>query len=171
MEALLVNPGDEPCSAKLYLVTAWQWHPITQICTCIMDFTEIYKQSSSLVAFSAGAHFILTAVQDRLIVRRADTFQINRTWQVDPTPSPTLTVLSKRKTSNPQADGWITHIGWSLDSEYLLGACARVGVVHVYKLRDEEWTARIDAGAEGLVNAEWATDGRSILCFSEWGVR
>lgn len=55
-------------------------------------------------------------------------------------------------------------------SEYILAACAKNGVVHVFKLRDEEWNARIDCGAEGLVKAIWAPDGRTILCFSEWGV-
>jgi hypothetical protein len=138
-----------------------------------MDFTELYKQTSSLVAFSPGAHFIATAVQDRLIVRRADTFQITRTWLVDASPSPTLAALAKPKSTLPVAslgDNWITHTGWSCDSEYLLGACAKKGVVHVFRLRDEDWTARIDAGAEGLVKAEWAPDGRTIISFSEWGV-
>src|SRR5271170_214723 len=136
-----------------------------------MDFTEIYKQTASLVAFSSGTQFILTAVQDRLIVRRADTFQITRTWLLDPSASPTQTALTKPKphAASTSAENWITHIGWSCDSEYLLGACARKGVVHVFQLRDEEWNARIDSGAEGLVKAEWAPDGRNILCFSEWG--
>jgi WD40 repeat protein len=43
--------------------------------------------------------------------------------------------------------------------------------VHVFKLRDEQWSSRIDVGAEGLVKAAWAPDGRTILCFSEWGIR
>ncbi|KAK7034731.1 hypothetical protein VNI00_012138 [Paramarasmius palmivorus] len=139
-----------------------------------MDFTEIYKQSSSLVAFSPGAHFILTAVLDRIIVRRTDSFQITRTWQVDASPSQTQTLLGSSNTkskSTPPNSTWITHAGWSCDSEYVLAACAKRGVVHVFKLRDEEWSARIDAGAEGLVKAEWAPDGRTILCFSEWGLR
>jgi hypothetical protein len=138
-----------------------------------MDFTELYRQTFQLVAVSQGAHFILTAVQDRLIVRRADTFQITRTWLVDSSPSPTVALLQRPKPNAGQAssqDGWITHIGWSCDSEFLFGACSKRGVVHVFKLRDEEWKARIDAGAEGLVKAEWAPDGRTILCFSEWGV-
>jgi len=37
-------------------------------------------------------------------------------------------------------------------------------------MRDEEWSARIEAGTEGLLRAEWAPDGRHVLCFSEWGV-
>lgn len=127
-----------------------------------MDFTEIYKQSSSLVAFSPGAHFILTAVHDRLIIRRVDTFQITRTWLLDASPSPTQTQLrvsttttSKSKSNSPNSvatssDLWISHAGWSCDSEYILAACAKRGVVHIFKLREEEWSGRIDAGAEGV---------------------
>lgn len=119
-----------------------------------MDFTEIYKQSSSLVAFSPGAHFILTAVHDRVIVRQTDTFQITRTWLLDPSPSPThaslTTSKSKPTTSNISGgEVGISHVGWSCDSEYILAACAKRGVVHLIKLRDAEWNGRINAGAEG----------------------
>jgi hypothetical protein len=114
-----------------------------------MDFTQTYKQSNFLVEFSKGAQWILTAVDDRLIVRRADSFLIERTWLVESA---------------------ITHIGWSRDSEYVFGANAKQGVVNVFKITDEEWTAQIVAGAEGLARVEWAPDGRSIICFSEWGV-
>ena len=157
-----------------------------------MDFTEIYKQSTQLVAFSPGAHFLLTAIQDRLVVRRADSFQITRSWQLDPDPSPTTSPLAQQPsaakfstsrrplartqppsdaTPSVDRDGWISHASWSCDSEYLLAACAKRGLVAVFKMRDEQWRARIDAGAEGLVKAEWAPDGRSILCWSEWAVR
>ena len=125
-----------------------------------MDFTELYRQSASLVAFSPGAHFLLTAVQDRIIVRRTDTFQIARTWLVDNSPSPTHTALFSRNSSKGKTqvsssssglntDSSITHIGWSCDSEYILAACAKKGVVHLLKLRDDEWNGRIDSGAEG----------------------
>ena len=124
-----------------------------------MDFTEIYKQSANLVSFSPGAHFILNAVEDVLVVRRTDTLQITRTWSIAP---------STRTTTGP--DCWISHAGWSCDSEYIFAASAKCGVLQVFKLRDETWTARIETGAEGLVKAEWAPDGRNILCFSEWGV-
>lgn len=124
-----------------------------------MDFTELYRQSASLVAFSPGAHFLLTAVQDRIIIRRTDTFQITRTWLVDNSPSPTQTALFSRNNSKGKiqassvsslnTDSSITHIGWSCDSEYVLAACAKKGVVHLLKLRDDEWNGRIDSGAEG----------------------
>jgi hypothetical protein len=147
-----------------------------------MDFTEIYKQTGSLTVFSPGAHFVLTAVQDRLIIRQADTFQITRTWLADASPTPTHLAISKQRshatgitagtsTATPSTENWISHIGWSCDSEYILATSARKGIVNVFKLRDEAWSARIDSGAEGLVKAEWAPDGRTILCFSEWGVR
>ncbi|KAJ7596922.1 WD repeat-containing protein 8 [Mycena floridula] len=138
------------------------------------DFTELYKTSASLVCFSPGTHFLLAAVNDRLIVRRTESFQIVRTWLPDWSASPTSAILANAGPSKPKAtasDGWISHIGWSCDSEYIMVACQKRGVVHVLKLRDETWSARIDAGAEGLVKAEWAPDGRSILCFSQCGLR
>jgi hypothetical protein len=124
-----------------------------------MDFTELYKHTSSLVNFSPGAQFILTAVQTRLIVRRADTFQITRTWVLNFDDCDATSSIS------------ISHIGWSCDSEYILAACAKKGITSIYKIRDESWNARIEAGSEGLVKSEWAPDGRSVVCFSEWGVR
>ncbi|KAJ3491056.1 hypothetical protein NLI96_g993 [Meripilus lineatus] len=142
-----------------------------------MDFTEIYGQSAGLVAFSPGAHFILTAVQDRVIIRRADSFQIARTWHADvdtPQSSTNIALPTKIAAGGSQGGGGqnvITHAGWSSDSEYILAACAKKGTVTVFKLRDETWNARIDAGAEGLVKAEWAPDGRTILIFSSWGLR
>ena len=69
-----------------------------------MDFTQAYKQSNFLVEFSKGAQWILTAVDDRLIVRRADSFLIERTWltisylfhreEDDPAPSPSRSVVA-----------------------------------------------------------------------------
>lgn len=141
-----------------------------------MDFTEIYKQTAGLVAFSPGAHFILTAVQDRIVVRRADSFQIQRTWQIGESLEAPVVRLGASQTQ-PRvpsraelASAWVTHADWSCDSEYIMAACTKVGVVEVFKLRDEAWNARIDCGAEGLARAEWTPDGRSILCFSDWGV-
>lgn len=121
------------------------------------------------MSFSPGAHFIFNVVENTLIVRRTDTLQITRTWTVT-APSTTSTILSKSSSSGATPDGWISHAGWSCDSEYLLAASAKKGIIEAFKLRDETWNARIEAGAEGLLKAEWAPDGRHILCFSQWGV-
>lgn len=160
-----------------------------------MDFTEIYKQSASLVCFSPGTRFLLTAIQDRLVIRHAETFQIIRTWAMENTGTPTSLVVSNTaaaKISTKGADpskgrrinrsggnegsasgneSWVTHAGWSCDSEYVIGACAKSGFVEVFQMRDDAWRTRIDAGAEGLTKVEWASDGRSIVCWSEWGLR
>ncbi|KAI6108473.1 WD repeat-containing protein 8 [Pisolithus croceorrhizus] len=137
-----------------------------------MDFTELYRQTGNLVHFSPGAHFILSAAEDTLIIRRTDTLQITRTWSIG-LPSETVIITSHSRPHGIAASHsqWISHAGWSCDSEYILAASAKKGVVHVFKLRDEDWNARIETGAEGLVKAEWAPDGRHILCFSEWGLR
>ncbi|KAI5122576.1 hypothetical protein M0805_004793 [Coniferiporia weirii] len=144
-----------------------------------MDYTELYQQSGGLVAFSNGAHWVANAIHDRLVVRRADTFQITRAWHVDVSPSPSNASFvsgtnrhsAVTQSASSSADTLITHIAWSADSEYLIAVCARNGIVNVYKMRDDDWSARIEAGVEGLVRAEWAPDGRNILCFSEWGLR
>lgn len=148
-----------------------------------MDYTELFQQSNGLVAFSNGAHWIANAVNDRLVVRRADTFRITRAWRVEAGSSPTNLALATGSTKHSPIIGQsstspspssetslISHIGWSADSEFLLAASSRHGFVSIFKMRDEDWSARIDAGVEGLVRAEWAPDGRHILCFSEWGV-
>ncbi|KAJ3816063.1 WD repeat-containing protein 8 [Lentinula aff. lateritia] len=141
-----------------------------------MDFTELYKHSGSLVSFSPGAHFVLNAVHDRVIIRKTDSFQISRTWVIDPTPSESATLLNKQaskaiRSSTDSRNNSISHAAWSSDSEYVLAASVRGGFVQVFKLRDEGWTARIDCGVEGLVKAVWAPDARTILCFSDWGLR
>lgn len=151
----------------------------------LLDFTEVFKQTGQLAQFSPGTTYLLTAVQDQLVVRRTGTFQIARTWVVDASPSTTSSIVTpptrtnstrglqssaNNQTDSETPDGWITHIGWSCDSEYVLACCAKRGVVNVYSMVDPQWNARVEAGAEGLARAEWAPDGRSIVCFSEWGV-
>ncbi|KAJ7630817.1 WD repeat-containing protein 8 [Roridomyces roridus] len=136
-----------------------------------MDFTQLYKHSAGCISLSKGGHLVLTATQDRLVLRRTDTFQIIQTWQFDASLSPTQALVSTKGTKGGSPENLISHIGWSCDSEYVLAASVNRGVVHVYKVQGEPWTARIESGAEGLVKAEWAPDGRTVLCFSQWGLR
>jgi hypothetical protein len=139
-----------------------------------MDFTEAHKQTNGLVAFSPGGSYILTAISNRLVVRRVDTFQIARTVLVDDVASGTVSALAanptKASASATSQEHIITHVGWSADAELYMAACSKRGRVVVYKMRDEAWNASISAGAEGLIRVEFAPDARSILCFSEWGV-
>ncbi|KAF8328154.1 YVTN repeat-like/Quino protein amine dehydrogenase [Cantharellus anzutake] len=142
-----------------------------------MDFTEIYKQTSGLVASSPqDARYILIAIENRLIVRRSDTFQITHAWtvedKVDSGPSSQKgTTVGVASTMSASGDTTITGIGWSSDSRYILACSAGRGAVNVFSLLDEAWTARIQGGVEGIVKAEWAPEGRNIVCFSDWTLR
>lgn len=130
-----------------------------------MDFTEIYPQSSELVVYSPGNQFLLTAREDKLIVRRAQTLQITHVWQLKASAS------SGGAEDSAEDGPQICQISWSCDSEFVLASCPSEKFVSVHKLRDAAWCARIEAGVEGLSRAFWAPDGRSILCFSQWSLR
>lgn len=43
--------------------------------------------------------------------------------------------------------------------------------MHVFRMSDERWYTKVEAGVEGLTRVEWAPDGRHIVCFSDWAVR
>ena len=137
-----------------------------------MDFTDLYRHTNAQVAFSPGRHFILTAINDRVVVRKSSTFTITASFQADLTPSTTSSVLAGNSSAKLlAAEASVAQCTWSPDSEYILAACPRRGIVNIFALRDTTWNARIEAGVEGLVRAEWAPDSRHILCFSEFGVR
>ena len=137
-----------------------------------MDFTDLYRHTHAQVSFSPGRHFILTAINDRIVVRKSSTFTITASFQADLTPSTTSSVLAGKPSARLfAAEASISQCTWSPDSEYILAACPRRGVVNIFALRDTTWNARIEAGIEGLVRVEWAPDSRHILCFSEFGVR
>ncbi|KAF7310807.1 ATP-dependent metallopeptidase [Mycena chlorophos] len=124
-----------------------------------MDFTELYRFQQ--IAPSPDSRFILTAFQRGLVLRTTTTFQISQTWHVDSSPSATQTLLASAK--DKAITDPISHLGWACDSEYFLAASPRTGIVHVYKVQDASWSARIESGTEGLVKAEWAPDGRFCL--------
>lgn len=134
-----------------------------------MEFTELYSCSYHLIAFSPGAHFIINFNENRLILRRADSFEVVRIWPVTLESLPThLTGLID--TAVASCDSIITNIRWCPNSEYVLASSTKLGFVNIYGIRDEEYFASIVAGAEGLVKAEWTPDGRSVICFSDMGV-
>lgn len=148
-----------------------------------MDFTQIFSQTLGNAYFSPGKQFILSAHKDRVVVRRADREGIIASWLVDSTPSATTSLLDGTKPlskstlgksihSGHSSDGWVTSVQWSPDSEYILAVMAKRGTISIFSMNEqqEDWSASIEAGAEGLVRAEWAPDSRNILCFSEWGV-
>ncbi|ORX48102.1 YVTN repeat-like/Quino protein amine dehydrogenase [Piromyces finnis] len=115
-----------------------------------MDFTELYKQTSNLCIFSPNGLYIAIAVQHRLVIRDAESLQIVQLFSC---------------IDNIQA------IEWSKDSEYILCASYKLGVIQVWSLSDQEWTAKINEGVVGLTRVQWAPDGRHIISFSDFKIR
>ncbi|KAG5462395.1 MAG: hypothetical protein BJ554DRAFT_5286 [Olpidium bornovanus] len=115
-----------------------------------LDFTDVYKQSSGLCAFSPDGRHIATAVLYRLVVRDAETLQIVHLF--------TCTDL-------------VQAVDWSADSRLVLCASFKLGAVNVWSLEDASWSAKIDEGAAGLTSVRFAPDGRHVLCFSDFQVR
>jgi hypothetical protein len=113
------------------------------------DFTEIYKQSSSLCRFSPNGEFVATAVQQRLVIRQTQTLQILQLY----------TCLDT-----------IQYIEWCMDSDLILVASYKLKTFQVWKLSDEKWGAEVDEGLAGLVRLLWAPDGRHVLSFSDFNV-
>ncbi|CAG8670759.1 15689_t:CDS:2 [Acaulospora morrowiae] len=73
-----------------------------------MDFTELYKQTSYNVKFSPDVKYLVTAVQQKLVVREAATLQI-------------LSIFSYPNIINK--------VEWTRDSELILAACSSHNLV------------------------------------------
>lgn len=141
-----------------------------------MDFTEVYKANAAL--FSPDCRYVLVVADSRVVVRQANTFQITHTWPLESIP--TMTSSNGAGSSRTVASANDTvQCGWSTDSRYLFAATpsgqgkdARNAApcVQVFDVLDKKWSATISIGVEGLSKCIWAPDGRSLLCFSEWGV-
>ena len=124
-----------------------------------MDFTEIYKLSSSsvtgattagLAAFSPNGLYLATVVQYRLVIRDAESLQILHLFTCIDT---------------------IQAIEWSVDSTLILCASYKLGVVQVWSVAEPtDWTCKLDEGWIGLVRVAFTPDGRHIMCFSDFSV-
>lgn len=141
-----------------------------------MDFTEIYKAKAAL--FSPDCRYVLAVADSRVVVRQADTFQITHTWPLEsPLPISSTNGSGSSRTVSSANDA--VQCGWSTDSRYIFAAIpsgtgkdARIVApcVQVFDVSDKNWSATISIGVEGLSKCLWAPDGRSLVCFSEWGV-
>src|SRR2546421_1352961 len=114
-----------------------------------MDFTDLFKQSSYLCRFSPNAKYLATASKRYLVIREATSLQIVLmiTWS-----------------------DIIQNVLWSPDSELILVASYKTGKVTIYQVNDKKWSADIEEGTSGLTNVKWSSDGRTLLCFSDFQV-
>ncbi|CAG8698597.1 11479_t:CDS:10, partial [Ambispora leptoticha] len=115
-----------------------------------MDFSELYKQSQYLSRFSPNGQYIASAFKQKLAFREASSLQI----------------LSIHTSTD-----LIENIAWSADSELLITTSYKAGIINIWSVSDEKWSAKIEEGTVGLTNARWSPDGRSVLCFSDFQVR
>ncbi|CEH16551.1 Uncharacterized conserved protein WDR8, contains WD repeats [Ceraceosorus bombacis] len=132
-----------------------------------MDFTASYAHAStSSLRFSPGSTFLASLVGNpsrTVVVRSALSLTPVRSWDLP------LTLHS---------------LQWSADGAFLLVTALEDATVFVLSLdpkrearygedAGEGWIARLQAGAEGLVHAQWApNDGpHTVLCFSENDMR
>src|SRR4051794_9472717 len=114
-----------------------------------MDFTDLFKQSLYLCRFSPSAKYLATASQRYLVIREATTLQI-------------VLMITWSDT--------IQNVLWSPDSEIILIASYKTGKVTIYQVNDKKWIADIEEGTSGLTNVKWSSDGRTLLCFSDFQV-
>lgn len=130
-----------------------------------MDFTSAYRHaSSSSSSFSPGSTFVasLSGKPARsVLVRQSVSLAVIRSWDLP------LDVSS---------------VAWSPDGAYLLATSLSDATCFVLSLdpakeakgddmadAGEKWVARITAGAEGLVAAQWGpnTGPLTVFCFGE----
>ncbi|CAL1605847.1 unnamed protein product [Knipowitschia caucasica] len=115
-----------------------------------MNFSELFKQSNHLCKVSPDGKYLATCVQYRLVVRDMSTLQILQLY----------TCLDQ-----------ISHMEWSSDSQFVLCAIYKRGLVQVWSLEQPEWHCKIDEGSIGLTSSRWSPDGRHILNTTEFNLR
>ncbi|CAM6111970.1 unnamed protein product [Calypogeia fissa] len=114
-----------------------------------MEFSDTYKHSGPCF-FSPDARFLAVAVDYRLVIRDVISLKVVQLYSC----------LDK-----------ISHVEWAPDSEYLLCALYKKGIVQAWSVSDPDWTCKIDEGAAGLTHARWSPDSRHILTTSEFLLR
>lgn len=132
-----------------------------------MNFSENFKLTSKsppppsshssspsshpLVKFSPDARHVANAVQHRVIVRDAqNTLQVTHLF----------TCLDAVQT-----------LEWSHDSELILCAMYKRGLIQIWSLEQPEWSCKIDEGSAGLVSHSWSPDSRHVLTTADFDIR
>eukprot|EP00092_Neocalanus_flemingeri_P003731 GFUD01004011.1.p1 GENE.GFUD01004011.1~~GFUD01004011.1.p1 ORF type:complete len:477 (+),score=179.33 GFUD01004011.1:30-1460(+) len=59
---------------------------------------------------------------------------------------------------------------FSPDSQLVLVAGFKAGLVLIFSVEEQEWRGRVQCGAGGLAGVAWSGDSRHVLTLGEWGV-
>jgi len=81
--------------------------------------------------------------------------------------SPSLAVAAVLPCQQLEA---VDKILFSPDSNLLLVAGYKAGIVLLYSLAEEEWRGRVTTGAGGLAGVAWGGDSKHVLTLGDWGV-
>nr|XP_002131694.1 WD repeat-containing protein WRAP73 [Ciona intestinalis] len=115
-----------------------------------MNFSELFKQTQSLVRFSPDGNYLANCVSYKVIIRAVDTLQILRLY----------TCMDA-----------VQSLEWSSDSQFLLCAMYKRGLVQIWSVEQPDWTCKIDEGSAGLIHAQWSPDGRHVLTTASFNLR
>jgi WD40 repeat protein len=110
-----------------------------------MDFSQVYQHSTN-IKYSPSGQYFATSIQNRLVIKDSDN--------LDP--------ISLFECSDT-----INFYEWSPDSDMILIGNYKLGVIQIWSISDENWSATISQGSDGLQTAIWAPDSRNILIFAE----
>ncbi|KAG7205864.1 hypothetical protein KM043_007796 [Ampulex compressa] len=108
---------------------------------------NLLRVNNNLCYFSPNGQFLVVAFQTNVIVRSAETLD---TCQLYVFPD------------------LIEYLEWSLDSEYILCANIKKGVVQVYSIFYPQWKFKLVEGSAGLESVTWSPDSRHILTLSDF---
>ena len=114
-----------------------------------VDFSERYQHSSALIFPSPDGQQLAVAVAHRLVIRRADTLQIEQLFTCNDT---------------------INAVEWSADGALVLCLVSKRDLCHVYCVADPDWKCRVTEGVAGLVHAKWAPDSRHLVTFADFNL-
>uniref|UniRef100_H2Y8F9 Anaphase-promoting complex subunit 4 WD40 domain-containing protein n=1 Tax=Ciona savignyi TaxID=51511 RepID=H2Y8F9_CIOSA len=115
-----------------------------------MNFSELFNQTQSLVRFSPDGNYLANCVSYKVIIRAVETLQILRLY----------TCMDA-----------VQSLEWSSDSQFLLCAMYKRGLVQVWSVEQPDWTCKIDEGSAGLIHAQWSPDGRHVLTTASFNLR
>lgn len=165
--------------------------PFLSADTEAMDFSLLFPHSSVRSSvISPDRRWVLSAVSDRVVLRAADTLEVQRSWRGSPDAQPdkertALRTLANSATARHPAAGTgaskaltddrISCLAFSPRSSHALALLRRPEpTVLVFAMHADEPVARLVVGAEGVAtddsSVRWSAGGDAILVWSDWGV-
>ncbi|SCZ87534.1 BZ3500_MvSof-1268-A1-R1_Chr2-2g05000 [Microbotryum saponariae] len=154
--------------------------------SCSWELSPVYRHASSTVFFPASL-LVVSTHQQRVILRRSDTLEIQRTWTLPvPAQRPTATAtptaakpLRERNSSSVARPAsptthkaaieapLLTHLSISPNEPHHIVVYApKLSTAWVLSIESGEPIARLEIGAEGCAAIAWSPDGSRLLAWS-----